>query len=158
MNIKQKTVLVILRVVIGWHFLYESITKLSNPNWSSVSYLSESKGFFSDLFISIATTPALLKIADQINIYGMMAVGLFLILGLFTRISILCGIAFLTLFYLSHPPLVGISYAMPTEGNYLWVNKNLIELFALVVLYYFPTRIGLDRLLFPSHTKNFAHE
>ena len=31
----QLTVLVVLRILIGWHLLYEGIAKLLNPNWSS---------------------------------------------------------------------------------------------------------------------------
>ncbi|MGH7454304.1 MAG: DoxX subfamily, partial [bacterium] len=43
-------------------------------------------------------------------------------------------------------PLVGLTYSIPTEGSYLLVNKNLIEMAALIVLALFPTGtiIGLD--------------
>jgi thiosulfate dehydrogenase [quinone] large subunit len=36
------------------------------------------------------------------------------------------------------------------EGNYLIVNKTLIEIAALIVVYLFPTSqmIGLDRLIY----------
>jgi thiosulfate dehydrogenase [quinone] large subunit len=33
---RQQWALVILRLAIGWHFLYEGISKLLNPNWSSL--------------------------------------------------------------------------------------------------------------------------
>ena len=36
-------ILTILRIFVGWHFLYEGIVKLFNPDWSSASYLMESK-------------------------------------------------------------------------------------------------------------------
>ena len=39
--------LVALRVLIGWHFLYEGLVKVVNPNWSSAGYLMDSQGFFS---------------------------------------------------------------------------------------------------------------
>ena len=38
---KQISILVILRVVIGWHIFYEGFAKLINPNWSSAGYLPE---------------------------------------------------------------------------------------------------------------------
>ena len=44
MSTRQMTIFVILRVAIGWHFLYEGITKVLNPNWSSIGYLMDSKG------------------------------------------------------------------------------------------------------------------
>lgn len=141
--------LVALRVVIGWHFLYEGIVKAINPNWSSVSYLLDSSGIFKNLFYSIAANPEILKIADFLNIWGLILIGLGLILGAFSRIALWSGIVLLGFYYLSHPPCIGLNYAMPMEGSYLLVNKVLIELVAMLVLVVFPTsqQIGLDRLI-----------
>lgn len=146
----QLTWLVALRVAIGWHFLYEGMVKLVNPNWSSVSYLLDSAGWFKEHYFSIAANPDLLKIADFLNIWGLIAIGLGLFLGAFSQVAKWSGIVLLTFYYLSHPPFVGIGYAMPMEGSYLIVNKVLIELIALIVLLVFPTskRIGLDRFIF----------
>ena len=142
--------LVTLRVVIGWHFLYEGIVKIVNPNWSSVSYLLDSSGWFEEWFLSIAANPDLLRVADFLNIWGLIAIGAGLILGVFTRVAKWSGILLLIFYYLSHPPFIGLSYAMPMEGSYLIVNKVLIELIALIVLLVFPTskQIGLDRFIF----------
>lgn len=146
----QLTLLVTLRVLIGWHFLYEGIVKLSNPDWSSVGFLLDSKWIFSGLFQNMASNPSVLNTVDFLNMWGLVAIGLGLILGFLARPAIIGGIILLSFYYISHPPFVGITYAMPSEGSYLWVNKNLIELFALAVLYVFPTSciIGIDRFLF----------
>lgn len=142
--------LVVLRVLIGWHFLYEGLVKLVNANWSSVGYLMDSKGLFAGIFHKMAANPAMLEVVDFMNVWGLIAIGLGLILGLFTRVALYSGIALLGLYYLSHPPFVGINYALPMEGSYLLVNKILIEMVALIVLLYFPTQqyIGMDRLVF----------
>lgn len=141
--------LVILRVLIGWHFLYEGFAKLVADNWSSLGFLLDSKGPFANIFIALASSPETLKVIDFLNIYGLIAIGLSLITGLFERIGYWGGITLLALYFLSHPPFVGYSFLVPSEGSYLWVNKNLIELFALALLYVFPSGklIGLDRLL-----------
>jgi len=146
----QLTWLVILRVVIGWHFLYEGMIKVINPNWSSVSYLLDSFGIFKGMFYSIAANPNLLKIADFLNIWGLIGIGLGLILGAFNRIALWSGIVLLGFYYLSHPPFIGFTYSMPMEGSYFIVNKVLIELAAMIVLVLFPTskQIGLDRFIF----------
>lgn len=146
----QLTLLVTLRVLIGWHFLYEGVAKLSNPDWSSVGFLLDSKWIFSGLFQNMASNPSVLNTVDFLNMWGLVAIGLGLILGFLTRPAIIGGIILLSFYYISHPPFVGITYAMPSEGSYLWVNKNLIELFALAVLFVFPTSriIGIDRFLF----------
>ena len=38
--------LVTLRVIIGWHFLYEGIAKLLNPYWSSAAFLLDAGDSF----------------------------------------------------------------------------------------------------------------
>lgn len=145
----QLTWLVALRVIIGWHFLYEGMVKVVNPNWSSVGYLLDSSGIFKGMFYSIAANPNILNIADFMNMWGLIAIGLGLILGIFTRVALWTGIVLLGFYYLSHPPCIGLSYSMPMEGSYLFVNKVLIELLAMVVLLVFPTgqQIGIDRFL-----------
>jgi len=141
--------LVILRLLIGWHFLYEGIVKILNSGWSAYPYLMDSQGFFAEYFQDIAVNPGLLSVSNYINIIGLTLVGLGLVLGSFSRIASIGGIVFLALYYLSHPPFIGAEYMMPTEGSYLWIDKNLIEIGALMVLIYFPTShiIGLDRYI-----------
>lgn len=142
--------LVALRVLIGWHFLYEGISKIANPYWSSANYLLESKWIFSSLFTSIVANPAALKIVDFLNEWGQIAIGIGLIAGCFTQVATMAGIILLLLYYVSTPPLVGLAYSIPTEGSYLLVNKNLIEMTALIVLALFPTGniVGLDVFIF----------
>jgi len=146
----QISMLVILRVIIGWLFLYEGIVKLIDPTWSSIGYLMDSQGFMSGFYKSIAANQGVLNAVDFMNIWGLIAIGLGLILGCFTRIAKIAGIVLLMMYYLSHPPFIGFDYNLPTEGNYLVVNKILVELFTLALLLVFPTSniIGLDRLIF----------
>jgi thiosulfate dehydrogenase [quinone] large subunit len=145
----QLWALVILRVAIGWHFLYEGITKLLNPDWSSLGYLMDSRGLFEGMFHSIAGNATLLNVIDFANVWGLILIGAGLIVGLFTGVAAISGMVLLAFYYLSHPAIIGVSYAIPGEGSYLWVNKNLIELITLWVLLLFPTwkSVGLDRFL-----------
>ena len=144
--------LVALRVLIGWHFLYEGLVKVVNPNWSSAGYLMDSQGLFSGFFQSLATNQSVLSVVDFMNMWGLVAIGLGLLLGCFSRIALSGGIILLLFYYLSHPPFVGLKYGLPMEGSYLIVNKNLIELAAMIVLLLFPTSkiIGVDRLIFKN--------
>jgi thiosulfate dehydrogenase [quinone] large subunit len=146
----QLSLLVVLRIVIGWHFLYEGLTKIINPNWSSIGFLLDSKGFFAGMFQAMAGNHDVVNVIDFLNVWGLTAIGLGLITGLFTQIATIAGMVLLAFYYLSHPPLIGSEYAIPSEGSYLLINKNLIEFFALWVLYLFPSgnRIGIDRILF----------
>jgi thiosulfate dehydrogenase [quinone] large subunit len=138
--------LVTLRVVIGWHFLYEGVVKILNPNWSAQHFLMDSDGWFAPIFESIANSSAL-PIVNYLNIIGLVLVGLGLMTGLLSKYASIGGILLLSMYFLSHPPFVGADYIMPSEGSYLWIDRNIVEIFALLVLIYFPTSkiIGLDR-------------
>ena len=89
----------------------------------------------------------LISIIDVMNIIGLLVVGITLLLGYAEKIGCWAGMALLLLYYLAQPPWPGVS-PLAAEGNYFLVNKNLIELCALVVLLVFPTgnRLGLSRL------------
>lgn len=141
--------LVVLRFLIGWHFLYEGISKLLNPYWSSAAYLLDSKWIFSGLAKTIVSNPTLLTFSDYINMWGLTLVGISLMFGLFSKYGSLVGMGFVLMYYFFAPPLVGLEYGKPNEGSYIVVNKNLIEACALWVLYSFPTSqyLGIDRFL-----------
>jgi uncharacterized membrane protein YphA (DoxX/SURF4 family) len=145
----QLLALVSLRIVIGWHFLYEGISKLLEPGWTSAGYLAESKWILSGLFHWIIANPAVLEMVDFLNIWGQIFIGLGLILGLFNRTTALAGVMLMALYYIAHPPLIGMTSRIPTGGNTVIVDKNLVELVALCVLALFPTGkiVGLDRLI-----------
>ena len=148
----QLTGLVIMRVLIGWHFLYEGIAKLLNPYWSSAAYLLESKWIFSSLATTIVSNSTLLTFVDNINMWGLTLIGLTLTIGLVERPAAYVGMAMVLLYYLFMPPFVGYDYSVPTEGSYLLVNKNLIEAAALFVIACFPSGgiIGIDKFLIPD--------
>jgi uncharacterized membrane protein YphA (DoxX/SURF4 family) len=145
----QPIILVVMRMLIGWHFLYEGISKMLIPGWTAAGYLENSRWIFSGLFHWLASSPQALQIVDFLNIWGLTLIGLALILGVFIRIASIGGIALLGLYYLANPPFVGIDFGIPAEGHYLFVNKNLIEMAALVILAVFPTGqlFGLERFI-----------
>jgi thiosulfate dehydrogenase [quinone] large subunit len=156
----QLVSLTILRVLIGWHFLYEGISKLISPYWSSAAYLLDSKWLLSGVATTIVSNPTLLSFSDYINMWGLTAVGALLILGLFSRYATVAGLVLVLLYYFFAPPFTGLEYSKPAEGSYLIVNKNLIEACALWVLYMFPSSdiIGLDRFFKEQINKGDEHE
>jgi thiosulfate dehydrogenase [quinone] large subunit len=87
--------------------------------------------------------------------WGLTLIGFAMIVGIFTRVAKAGALLLLLFYYVAHPPLMMADYIFPGEGSYLWVNKNLIELLAVAVLFAFPTGniIGIDRLI-----KNFRNK
>jgi thiosulfate dehydrogenase [quinone] large subunit len=144
----QITVLVLLRLLIGWHLLYEGFAKLLIPNWSSAEFLKESQWILSGFSDWIISHSAVLNVIDFLNTWGLIAIGLGLILGLFTRIAAISGSALLLIYFFVNPPFIGLEYSLPSEGSYLIVSKTLIESAALAALAVFPSGLyaGLDIL------------
>jgi uncharacterized membrane protein YphA (DoxX/SURF4 family) len=148
-NTAQKSILVALRIAVGWHFLYEGVAKLYMPAWTSKDFLEVSRWIFSGAFHWVASHPAAVRAVDLLNMWGLTAIGLALMLGIFTRVAGLAGMLLLLLYWTANPPLVGLDFGMPAEGHYLVVNKNVVEFFAMAVLVLFPSGrfFGLDGLV-----------
>jgi thiosulfate dehydrogenase [quinone] large subunit len=141
--------IVLLRVLIGWHFLYEGIAKLSLPSWSATGFLSQSRGPFATFFHGLAADPAMLEKVNLMTMWGLVAIGLGLIVGCLTRTAAVSGILIILLIYLCNPPFVGYYYSIPAEGSYLVVNKNLVEAAGLLVVAMTNTGVvaGIDRFI-----------
>ena len=87
---------------------------------------------------------------DKFTMYFIAIVGACIFFGLFTRIACLAAVGFLVMTYLTHPPFPWLPLPPNTEGNPLFINKNVIEALALLVIAVHPTGkwLGLDSLLY----------
>ena len=109
----QQTSLVLLRTLVGWHFLYEGFVKLWKPAWgrtgeplaafSAAGYLHAGSGPLAPLFQRLAEPPWIGPLS-QIVAVALVFVGLSLMLGLFTRLGTVLGLLLLLLFYAAAIP------------------------------------------------------
>lgn len=135
-NLNWKKILItFFRAAIGWHFLYEGISKIVAGNWSSAGYLSNATGPFAGFYHWLGSSETLLAVVDPVNIAGLILIGLGLFIGLAIRVSAVSGILLLLLYYFAYPPFGG-SLLGGAEGNLYIVNKNLIEALALALLFF----------------------
>jgi thiosulfate dehydrogenase (quinone) large subunit len=164
----QQAALIVLRTVIGWHFLYEAYYKIASSHawgpagapltpWTSLGYLKGASGPFAWLFqrmVNAGLTPWI----DRTVKISLLLIGLSLILGLFTRVGSWGALFFLSLFYLLYIPTIGVPQPN-NEGTYLIVNKTLVEAAAVCVLLVFNTGAiaGLD-LLWQRNRKRGGEE
>jgi thiosulfate dehydrogenase [quinone] large subunit len=151
----QQTMLVVLRILIGWQFLYEGYTKLLHPawgqngaplpSWSAAAYLKAATGPIAPLFQWMGNASWIGSL-DLVVIVALTGIGISLMLGLFTQVGCGGALALLLAFYIAAVPTG--SRDVRAEGTNLLVNKNLIEASAVGVLLAFRTgRIaGIDRL------------
>ena len=153
----QSVALIVLRTLIGWHFLYEAYFKILSPAWSrgggpltpwtSAGYLQGASGPLGGIFHRLVNAGWTVWLDRSVKVV-LLVVGLSLSLGLFTRVGLWLALAMLALFYLLYVPTLGIPQPN-NEGTYLIVNKTIIEAAAVAVLLMFDTgRIaGLDLFL-----------
>ena len=156
MELQQKTLyhrlfITILRVAIGWHFLYEGISKILQGNWTASSFLMNTSGFMSGFYHALAGSPGLLKVIDVLNMYGLFFIGLALFIGLFSRFAALAGALLMALYYFAYPPF-GNPLMNASEGHLFIVDRLFIEAAALLFLsfyhekgYCIDTLIGIYR-------------
>ena len=150
-SIRALTALTVLRIFIGWHFLYEGILKLFNPNWTAKGYLISAELFTG--FYEWLSTDSMIGIVDSANIIILIVVGAALILGIFERSAVVLGIALLLMYYAAHPAFMS-SPQLGAEGNYWLINKNLIEAAALAVLYQLPSSSFFGLQVFRKKNRN----
>jgi uncharacterized membrane protein YphA (DoxX/SURF4 family) len=71
---------------------------------------------------------------DWLTRWGLTVIGACLLIGLFTRTNAWLAAGFLFMTYLLMPAWPWLPSVGPSEGNYLFVNKNVVEMLALCVI------------------------
>jgi uncharacterized membrane protein YphA (DoxX/SURF4 family) len=89
------------------------------------------------------------QLMDRFTMWFLVTVGAFLMGGLFTRVACVLAAGFLVMTYLAHPAFPWYPLPPNTEGNPVFVNKNVIEALALLTLALYPTGrwLGLDAVV-----------
>jgi thiosulfate dehydrogenase [quinone] large subunit len=151
----QMIALALLRVMIGWHFLYEGLAKMLKTNWSASSFLQQARGPLAGFFHWMAGSPDILNYVNLMNKWGLILIGTGLIVGCLTRTASIAGMLLILLYYFCNPPFVGYFYSIPAEGSYLIINKNLVEAAALLVTFTLASGryYGIDQIF---HTIRFS--
>ena len=139
----------VVRILTGWFFLYEGISKLMISNWSLAPGLSGSRWVFAPLFHRISQNAGLIAVLDVVTVWGLIIIGLALFLGLLSRWASVGGALMLLFYFFAYPPIEGYTSFVTVEGSYLWINKDFIVLFLLIALAFFPfgEMFGIDRLI-----------
>jgi len=124
MNKFEKISLFLVRFSLGWLFVYSGITKILNPEWSSIKYLQGAK-MFTGLFAWM-TQPNILPIINAVNEWGQLLLGISLILGIAVRLSTTLGAILMALYYVALP------FPYPNPQSFI-VDQHII--YALIMIY-----------------------
>lgn len=89
------------------------------------------------------------QLMDRFTMWFLVIVGACVLCGLFTRVACVMAAGFLVMTYLAHPAFPWYPQPPNTEGNPVFVNKNVIEALALLALACYPTGrwLGLDAIV-----------
>jgi len=126
MSKPQRASIFILRIVMGWMYLYAGITHILDPKFSAAKYINGATSFV-DLY-QWFLSPQVLPIIDFMVKWGLTLLGASLILGLFVRLSAYLGMLLMFLFYL---PI--LNFPMVGNNSYL-VNQHIIYMVGLFAL------------------------
>lgn len=125
MSHTQKIYLFLLRVSFGWIMLYAGYAHLSTPGWSASGYISSAQSFSG--FYNWLLSPNVLPIVNLLNEWGLLLLGLSLILGAGIKYSAILGSILMALYYFV---ILNFPYA---GANAFIIDDHII--YILVMLY-----------------------
>ncbi|MFH1036530.1 MAG: DoxX family membrane protein [Patescibacteria group bacterium] len=137
----QKIAIFLLRVSTGWVYLYAGIRLLSNPENSAAGYIMNAKTFTG--FYHWLASPDIVPIITFISEWGLLLLGISLVLGIFVRLSSFLGAFMMLMFYF---PVLQFPY--PSATSFI-VDEHIT--YALVLIFLGAIGAGrawgLDKLL-----------
>jgi thiosulfate dehydrogenase [quinone] large subunit len=122
----QNTLIFVLRVSLGWVFLWAAIRQFSDPKFTAAQFLAGAKTFTG--FYGFFLQPEILPIVNVLVKTGHLLIGLSLIAGVSVRLSSAFGALLMMLYYF---PRMEFPYV--SGVNQLIVEYHLV--YALVLLY-----------------------
>src|SRR5687767_13570538 len=110
MTQNQKVLWLLLRLSMGWIFLYSGLHKIMDSSWSAAGYLNSAKNFPG--FYHWLASPDMIQLTNALNEWGQLILGISLIIGLGVRYSAIFGAVLMMLYYfvLPFPQTSAVSY------------------------------------------------
>jgi thiosulfate dehydrogenase [quinone] large subunit len=136
----QQHTLIALRLGIGWYFTYAGLSKILNPEWTAAGYLNNATTF-PGLFDWLASAGNIGWVSF-VNEWGLLLIGLGLMLGLLVRYASYAGIVLMVLYWL---PVLDF----PFVGHGFLVDDHIIYMLVFCILIHFNAGnyFGLDKYL-----------
>ncbi len=125
MTSSSKIPVLLLRLSIGWVFFYAGWSKAitfvtAAEDWTATGYLSHLEGPFASIFSLLAGN----VVVDYLNAYGLLLVGIAMILGVLVRWAAFWGIVLMLMYYFA---------GFPAEHSFI-VEDHIINALVFVVL------------------------
>lgn len=128
----MKNALFTLRLALGWYFMYAGISKIINPAWSAAGFLNNATSLKS--LYAWFGSPTNIGWVNTLNEWGLLLIGLGLVIGLWTRYASIAGIVLMVLYYFP-----GLDFPMAGEHAFI-VDDHII--FIIILSLFIVTDIG----------------
>ncbi len=126
MSRSAKLFIILIRIAVGWYFLYQGIIAILNSSWSILPYIKDAHTFTG--FYSYLAHSTLLPYLSY-SIKGLfIIIGALLILGIFVRIASLLGALLMLFFYF---PLLHFPYV---SGTFYIIDEHAVMILLLLYL------------------------
>lgn len=132
MTKSQRVSLFLLRFAMGWMMFYAGITKILNPKWSALGYINNASTF--PEFYKLLVSPQTLPVINFLNEWGLLLIGISLMLGVFVRLSSVFAALLMLLYYF---PIL----KFPIVGEHSYIIDDHI-IYALVFLFFAAVKAG----------------
>ena len=117
-----------LRIIMGWFYFYAGITKVTDPQWTSLGYVKAAQS--ATWLFQWLQNPQVLVVVDFLVKWGFTLLRVSLLLGIFVRLSGYLGMLLMFLLYLPvlKFPMVGThSYIVDEHIIYIAVLFLLVQ-------------------------------
>ena len=95
----ERNLVLVFRLLMAWTFIYAA-SHQAFTDFSVVGFLKSTKTFH-DLF-AVFTAPAIAPLVSFLVAWGHLLIGLSLLFGLMVRVSAVCGVALLLMYWMAH--------------------------------------------------------
>jgi thiosulfate dehydrogenase (quinone) large subunit len=128
----ERNLVLVFRLLMAWTFIYAA-SHQAFTDFSVVGFLKSTKTFH-DLF-AVFTAPAIAPIVSFLVAWGHLLIGLSLLFGMMVRVSAVCGIALLLMYWMAHMDFPYIE----NKNNFL-IDYHIV--YSVVLIYLFVKRAG----------------
>lgn len=118
--------LLMLRIALGWLFLYAGVSHILDPQWSAAGYINSAKTFPA-LYHWLASAQNIGWV-NFVNEWGMTLIGIALITGIMLRLASYGGILMMALYYL-------VILKFPYVGDHSFIiDEHIIYILVLLTI------------------------
>ncbi len=127
MNYLPGWLIATMRITMGWLFIWNGWLHIKDPSWTAVGYIS--KSHIAPQFFSWLATPDILEWVNFLNSWGILVLGICLVIGFSTRIAASFGIIAMILYYI---PTIS-KFPFLTNGS-LFISEHIFYILILISL------------------------